>query len=333
MDSEGVFDVTIGGFDSCQICDLCGIYLLSEVSKFIPQASHGLYRDDGILALRATGREMDQIRQKLEKMFRENGLKIVVVVNVKVTEFLDVKLDLNTRKFRPFRKPRDVIKYVNYNSNHPPATLKSLPSNIENRLTGLSCNEQVFNEEKVMYQQALKNSNYNYTLKYNPKPSKKKKRRRTRDIVWFNPPWSKNVKTPIAKLVLKAVDHFFPKETHDLAKWLNRNYIKVSYRTTKNLKAYVNSHNQKLLNKKEQEKPSCNCRKKHECPLEGKCSASNLIYQADVVTEEKGKEKSLTYFGQTMRKFKERYYEHTMAIKNEKSQARLQRHFPITSTS
>ena len=113
--------------------------------------------------MKANGREMDQLRQKLEKMFRTHGLKIEVVVNVKIVEFLDIKFNMNVREFRPYRKPNDVIKFMNYHSNHPPACLKNLPLNVEDRLTGLSCNQKVFDEEKEIYQQALINSNYKHT--------------------------------------------------------------------------------------------------------------------------------------------------------------------------
>ena len=271
--------------------------------------------------VKANGREKDQLRQKLERMFRQNGLKIEVVTDTKIVEFLDIKFNMSSREFRPYRKPNDTIKFVNYHSNHPPACLKNLPLNVEDRLTRLSCNEKVFNEEKEIYQQALRNSNYKHTLKYNPKPSKNKGRKRRRDIYWYNPPWSKNVKTPIAEQFLKTLDHYFPRD-HPLHKWLNRSTIKVSYRTTRNLKAYVDGHNRKLLQEKQKElNKKCNCRRKKECPLDGHCQISDLVYQADVKTEKEGKELTMTYFGQTCRKFKKRFYEHKMAFKNKKSKA------------
>ena len=195
--------------------------------------------------------------------------------------------------------------------------MKNLPLNVEDRLTGLSCNEKVFNEEKEIYQQALKNANYKHILKYNPKPKCRQRRKRKRDICWFNPPWSKTVKTPVAEQFLKALDHYFPK-AHPLHKWLNRSTVKVSYRTTRNLKAYVDGHNNKLLQKHENEQGAkkCNCRNKAECPLDGNCQISDLVYQADVRTEKEGKPHTMTYYGQTGREFKRRYYEHRMAFKN-----------------
>ena len=68
-----------------------------------------------------------------------------------------------------------------------------------------------------------------------------------------------------------------------------------------------------------QENSRCNCRKKEECPLDGNCLVSDLVYQADVITENRDIEHIMTYFGQTGREFKSRYYEHRMAFKNKNS--------------
>ena len=44
-----------------------------------------------------------------------------------------------------------------------------------------------------------------------------------------------------------------------------------------------------------------------------------LVYQADMSTEKEGKPYTMTYYGQTGREFKRRYYEHRMAFKNRSS--------------
>ena len=181
---------------------------------------------------------MEKTRQKLVKFFGENGFKITTIVNVKVVEFLDVKLDLSTRQFKPFRKSNDGIpRYVHKQSNHPPTVIKRLPEMINNKYSNNSCNEEVFNEVKPTYQTGLKNSGYNFEMKYNPR-SKKEKKPRKRRTVWFNPPWSNNIKTPIGNYFLEAVDQCFPKES-PLHKIYNRKSLKISYRTVRNLKSYI----------------------------------------------------------------------------------------------
>ena len=144
-----LFDVTQGSFDSCQICELVGIYLLSEISKFIPIKHHGLYRDDGLIALPSHGREQEKIRQKLVSLFGNNHFKIEAQVNVKTVAFLDARLNLDKREIRPYRKPNDgpYPRYVHRLSDHPPKLLDSLPEMINNRLNKLSSNEQVFKKK------------------------------------------------------------------------------------------------------------------------------------------------------------------------------------------
>ena len=50
----------------------------------------------------------------------------------------------------------------------------------------------------------------------------------------------------------------------------------------------------------------CNCRKKEECPMPGKCLTPALIYQASVETVEKTE----TYVCLTVNSFKKRYSGH-----------------------
>ena len=38
-------------------------------------------------------------------MFKNNNLKITIEANKKVIHFLDVTLDMNTEKFKPYAKP------------------------------------------------------------------------------------------------------------------------------------------------------------------------------------------------------------------------------------
>ena len=44
-ESESCFDVTMGSNDGAEICELTGIYILSQLSKLLPQEDIGLNRD------------------------------------------------------------------------------------------------------------------------------------------------------------------------------------------------------------------------------------------------------------------------------------------------
>ena len=83
--------------------------------------------------------------------------------------------------------------------------IKQLPKSIEKHLSENSSNVDVFNESVQTYNNALRKSNFTEKLIYEtptPKNShdENKKRKRKRNILWFNPPYSKNVKTNVEKL-------------------------------------------------------------------------------------------------------------------------------------
>ena len=62
--SESCFDVTMGSHDGAEVCELVGIFILSYLTKRINQIDVGLYRDDGLMAVKnLNGQQTD----KLEK--------------------------------------------------------------------------------------------------------------------------------------------------------------------------------------------------------------------------------------------------------------------------
>ena len=86
-------------------------------------------------------------------------------------------------------------------------------------------------------------------------------------------------------------------------KIFNQKSINVSYCCMPNIGKIINNHNKKILEKKKEEVPPCNCRKKEDCPLaksETSCRTKNVIYKASVKTE---KDKR-TYIGLTSMEFK-----------------------------
>ena len=93
-----------------------------------------------------TPRNAEKIRQQLVSILKEFGFKITSKANLKVVEFLDVVLDLENEKYCPFIKPGDRPKYVNANSNHPPAILKNIPLAVNRRLSSISSSKEVFDQ-------------------------------------------------------------------------------------------------------------------------------------------------------------------------------------------
>ena len=89
------FDVPIGCFEGAEICGLVGIYNLCQLKNVIRKENAGLYRDDGLGVLRnLSGPEIERVRKRIIKIFKDCGLNITIKINLKTVEFLDVRFDL-----------------------------------------------------------------------------------------------------------------------------------------------------------------------------------------------------------------------------------------------
>ena len=133
-------------------------------------------------------------------------------------------------------------------------------------------------------------------LIYTGKKDIKQKRNRSRSIIWFNPPFNKNVYTNVAKRVLNLIDQHFPK-SNKLHAIFNRNAVKVSYSGTQNMSSMIKSHNKKFINKDIKEQKSCNYRVKSECPLNGQCQVTDIIYRCTVLSPDKPNKVLRNYWG------------------------------------
>ena len=217
------FDVAQGAFDSAEVCDVVGLFLLSEIETLKVKASLGKFRDDGLGASSATPRQSEQIKKKICDVYKKHKLGITAEANKKVVQFLDVEFNLETGEYKPFIKPNDVPLYVHKSSNHPPSVVKNIPAAINRRISALSSNEQIFRSVAPLYQEALDKAGYDYKLQFNPEIAtpKKNSRCRKRNVLWFNPPWSSSVKTNVGATFLKLIDKHFPKD-NPLSKIFNR---------------------------------------------------------------------------------------------------------------
>ena len=231
--------------------------------------------------------------------------------------FLDVTLNLTTGLHKIYHKPNTTPQYVNIRSNHPPGVLNNIPLGINKRLSNISSNTTTFNEEIGIYQDALDRSGYSHKLafqaeKRNNRNDKNKKRRR--NILWYNPPFSKNVLTNIGKAFLRIIDKEFQRP-HKLYKIFNRNCIKISYSCMSNVSHIISAHNQRLLQDQHTSPPrECNCRNVNNCPLQGKCLTKSIVYKATVNTTDGQPDQH--YIGLTDTTFKERYYNHTASFRH-----------------
>ena len=89
------FDVPMGCFDGPEIFEMVGIYNLYQLKNVIRKENAGLYRDDGLGILwNLSGREVERLRKRIIKVFKDCGLKITIKINLKTVDFLDVCFDL-----------------------------------------------------------------------------------------------------------------------------------------------------------------------------------------------------------------------------------------------
>jgi len=317
----------MGSYDGAEVCELVGLFLLNKVKSECKEVELGLYRDDGLGITRGlSGPQTERIRKKLISIFKSNGLKITIDCNLHQVNFLDVTINLKTNKYWPYRKPNDVPLYIHKESNHPPTITKQLPIMIENRISAISCDETEFNKVKEEYNDALKRSGYDHTIRFakNQRP----KYRRKRQVIWFNPPYNAKVSTNIGKAFLQLLNKHFP-PTHKYHKIFNRNNVKLSYSCPPNMQSIIYSHNRQVLSKLPQSSVSkdqteststteeqrlCNCKKPADCPMSGNCLKSAVIYKATVRAEDEAK----FYIGATEQTFKKRYPKHKDSIEKEK---------------
>ena len=124
----------MGTYDSGELCEFIGIYLLSALCTIISKNVCGLYRDDGLTIQEYKNcQQIDQLRQKIIKIFNEIGFKTDIETNLKIVNFLDMTFNLINVSYKPYKKPVDTLLYINKNSNHPPQIIKKSPKTINER--------------------------------------------------------------------------------------------------------------------------------------------------------------------------------------------------------
>ena len=178
---------------------------------------------------------MDRVRKNVIKIFKEVSFKIEIQTHLKIVNFLDVTFNLANGTYRPYKKANESLLYISTSSNHPPQVIKQLPKSISERPSNNSLSEEIFNALKYEYETALKDSGYEQTkVIFSIKEHRKQKRNRNRSIIWFSPPFSRNVTINEAERFLNLLVIHFCK-SNKLHKIFNRNTVIVSYCCTENL--------------------------------------------------------------------------------------------------
>ena len=82
------------------------------------------------------------------------------------------------------------------------------------------------------------------------------------------------------------------------------------------MSSMIKSYNKKVINKDVKESKSCNCGVKSECPLNGQCQVTDIIYKCTVLSPDKPDK---VYLGTAEGDFKKRFYDHRKSFNTEGS--------------
>ena len=155
------FDVLVGagGYDSAQMADLVGLYILDTLCRIISPIQIGLYSIDGLIYIsNSDGSRSSSIQKKIVRAFEFLGFKIEISLNIKIANLLDVTLNLSDNSYKPFLKMDRYPSYINVNLNCPNAIIKQVPEAVNMRIWRLSSNMKIFNNSSKMYIEALQSS-------------------------------------------------------------------------------------------------------------------------------------------------------------------------------
>ena len=226
-------------------------------------------------------------------------------------------MDLQSGLHRPFRKDDNIPCYINVHSNHPKHIKDNLHVMISKRISYLSSNEEVFNAEAPLYNQALAQAGYKEKIFWIPREDENDeppKRKRSRKVIYFVPPWNDAVSTPVGRRFRDILNECFPRGTL-LRKLFNKDTVKMGYSCTNNIKTFITNQNKRLLRADEDIDRSCNCRGQNIiCPFNGFCLDDNLVYNCKI--EEAGKPETREYIGATGNTIKERINGHNSTFRN-----------------
>ena len=204
------FDNSMGAKDSCELCELIGLFLLKEVTERLERLkvdfSIALYRDDLILIIRKHGKTINRIKSEISKVFTKHELELCDWEEGVEQDYLDIKFNIDKNEYEPYKKKNDNTKYLSVDSDHPDIILKSIPKIVENRINMLSSSKEIFDKKKIEYENALKKQGYeNVSFKYKNVESlderklkaekKLKNKSKAREVIWFLPPYSKQVES------------------------------------------------------------------------------------------------------------------------------------------
>ena len=130
----------------------------------------------------------------------------------------------------------------------------------------MSSDEEIVGKTKPAYWDAF-TSGFQEKLSYTSvqnKTDKNDNKQRKCKIIWYNPPYSANIKMNIGNTFLNLKKKYFPK-LNKLHQIFNKNTVKISYSCMSNILSIISGHNKNLLNPTASQY-GCNYRIREDCP-------------------------------------------------------------------
>ena len=160
---------------------LCCHYLANTLTRII-----GLYRDHGLAILKNTrGPAAEELNQKFQKLFKEKDLGIIVQCNLKITNYLDITLNLNDRSYHPYRKPNEETNYIHINSDHPPSIIKRNSTSNWKKTLNFVIIKKYFSRVSCLLWKTSKNSGYKTKLQYQQPKENNQNKKRKKNVILF----------------------------------------------------------------------------------------------------------------------------------------------------
>ena len=183
-------------FDGAEICELVELFIQGSLENILCKRNFGLYQDEGLILLRKLNGQSKQTKRRkaISKIFKDIAFGIDIQTNLKEVDFLDVTLNLQNVTYCPYKKPDDNLLYIHSYRTINHKSSNSYQISIFERLSNKSSNQEISNTAEAECEDALKKSGYNVDLKYTNNKSEKPKTRK-RNMIWFNPNFSKFVLT------------------------------------------------------------------------------------------------------------------------------------------
>ena len=240
------------------------------------------------------------MKKALIKLFKKYGLDIEISLNLTEVNYLDVNLNLENGLYKPYFKTNDNLTYVHRSSNHWKLILEQIPKGIEKRLNTISSTKFEFDQTKQVFQDALENAGYRHTLKWKEEDSIRPRRKlRKKEVCFYNPPYSKSIKTNIGQRFIGLVKKWFSNNPTMKSKF-STSTLKVSYSNCPNISQVINKNNNKVLNSTNTPTHrECNCTSS-ACPIpqastDRNCRTKDTVYEADIEAEN-GDRRTFTRF-------------------------------------